>query len=204
MVHVPDDLEPEASHARHLSRPREQAHLADVEIAQDLRTDAVVAQIHSRFRWWLIRQGTLPQLLRRFRPVQQHQYAATCFGDSDKRGWNRPGVRAASVIEKVDHREWLVDTNQRLAVWCDLTKCQCEMRCVGQLVAKRDQPEIAMGSAYRPLAYSFHQTLYSAAIVNQVCDCPNLQSVTFRELGEIRQPGHRPVVLHDLAEHRSR
>src|SRR5215467_14335223 len=121
MVHVPDDLEPEASHARHLSRPRQQAHLADVEIAQDLRTDAIVAQIHSRFRWRLIRQGTLPQLLRRFRPMQQNQDAATCFGDSHKRGWNRPGVRAASVIEKIDHGEWLVDTNQRLAIWRNLT-----------------------------------------------------------------------------------
>ena len=45
---VAGHLEVEAGHARHLARLREQPHPADVEVAQDLRADAVVAQVHLR------------------------------------------------------------------------------------------------------------------------------------------------------------
>src|SRR6185436_5682981 len=44
-VLVAGHLEVEARHARHLARPREQPHAADVEVAQDLRADAVVAKV---------------------------------------------------------------------------------------------------------------------------------------------------------------
>ncbi len=43
-------FEVESRHARHLALPREQSHPADVQVAQDLRADAVVAQVHLRPR----------------------------------------------------------------------------------------------------------------------------------------------------------
>ncbi len=64
------DLEIESGHARHLAAPGEQAHLAYVQIAQNLCTDAVVAQIHFGVGGRLLADRALPQLLRRLRPVQ--------------------------------------------------------------------------------------------------------------------------------------
>src|SRR5439155_8343249 len=45
-LQVARHFESETGHAWHLARPREQSHPADVEVAQDLRPDAVVAQVH--------------------------------------------------------------------------------------------------------------------------------------------------------------
>ena len=50
LLDVAGDLEVEAGHARHLARLGEQPHPADVEVAQDLRADAVVAQVDLRRR----------------------------------------------------------------------------------------------------------------------------------------------------------
>src|SRR5215471_17894489 len=80
-VFVAQNLEPEACHARHLPRPRQQAHLADVEVAQYLRPDAVVSQIHARLGRRLIGTGPIAQFLRRLGSVQQHQHSVSCAGD---------------------------------------------------------------------------------------------------------------------------
>src|SRR5438067_12945661 len=46
-IGVTRDLQAEPRHARHLSRTRKEPHLTDLEIAQNLCADAVVAQIHA-------------------------------------------------------------------------------------------------------------------------------------------------------------
>ena len=42
---IAGDFQPEAGHARHLARAGQQPHLADAEVAQDLRADAVDARV---------------------------------------------------------------------------------------------------------------------------------------------------------------
>ena len=59
-----------------LRGPREHAHLADVQVAQDLRADAVVAQVHLGFRARLIGDCALAQFQRRLGTMQQHEHAA--------------------------------------------------------------------------------------------------------------------------------
>ena len=44
------DFEPVADHAGHAARAAEQLHARDAELAQDLRADAVGAQVHRRAR----------------------------------------------------------------------------------------------------------------------------------------------------------
>src|SRR6185369_5840050 len=44
-AHVAGDFEIEPRHAGHLARLGEKTHAADVQVAQDLRADAVVAQV---------------------------------------------------------------------------------------------------------------------------------------------------------------
>ena len=59
---VPGYFEIEARHARHLARLGEQPHSADVQVAQDLRADAVVAQVELRRDRRLLVQRAVAQL----------------------------------------------------------------------------------------------------------------------------------------------
>ena len=71
---TPGHFEVEARHAGHLAGLGEQPHLADIEIAQDLRADAVEPQVHAAP---LGRAGLAePRLerLARLVAVQQHHH----------------------------------------------------------------------------------------------------------------------------------
>jgi hypothetical protein len=52
------------------------------------------------------------------------------------------------------------------------------------------------------VSLSLEQLLRAAAVLDQVGDRTDLEAVLACEHDEIRQPRHRPVVLHDLAQHR--
>ena len=59
------DLEIESGHARHFASPCEQAHFPYVQVAQNLRADAVVAQIHFGVGGYLLTDRTLAQFAHR-------------------------------------------------------------------------------------------------------------------------------------------
>src|SRR5688500_17100951 len=85
-LQVPDDLEIEAGHARHATRQRKEAHLLDLEIAQDLGADAVIAKLHlRRRRVGTLRLNALEQLRTAFLPVQEHDDAAVRGSDRRER-----------------------------------------------------------------------------------------------------------------------
>ena len=92
-------FESETGHAWHLARPREQSHPADVEVAQDLRPDAVVAQVHLDVGPRLVGHGARSKLQRGFRAVQQNQDATLGLRQGRERRGYRPRVRAASMID---------------------------------------------------------------------------------------------------------
>src|ERR1043166_447938 len=196
-IGVTRDLQTEARHAGHLARPGEQPHLADIEVAQNLRADAVIAQVHPSLGRRLIGQRTLSELGRRLGPVQQNQHARSVAGDRRKRRGNRPRVRPAAAIEQVEYGQRLVHAHQRLALGRDRAAGQREMRGIGELVAIGHEPKLAFDRPYRALAEALDQPLRLVAIVNEIGDGADLQSVQARELDEIGQPGHGPVVLQD-------
>src|SRR5437762_2905918 len=72
---VPGDFESEAGHARHLARRRHQAHAADAEIAQDLRADAIDAQVGGATRRRAHVAETRLQRIGALAAVEQHHHA---------------------------------------------------------------------------------------------------------------------------------
>src|SRR5438477_12315127 len=98
----------------------------------------------------------------------------------------------------------LVGSHKGVTLGHDLPGRQRKMRRVGQLVAESDQSKIAFGGAYRPFAYALDQSLGLAAVMDQIDDRADLEPMLPRKLHEIRQPRHRTVIVHDLAQHRSR
>ena len=125
------DLEVEAGHARHAPRMRQQAHPAHAEVAQDLRADAVGAQVHrfaARAHGLRASRPSAPcvaprttarlceQRLGRRRAVQHDQRAFAVGGDLLQRPVDAPRVRAAVGDDQVERRQRLVHAHQRFAI----------------------------------------------------------------------------------------
>ena len=68
-------------------------------------------------------------------------------------------------------------------------------------LAVRDTAEAAVGRLQRALATRVDQRFGAAAIVDQVGDGADLQTVRVGELLQVGQARHAAVVLHDLADH---
>ncbi len=200
-LEVARHLQIEARHARHLARLRHQTHPSDVEIPENLRADAVVAEIHFRGHRRLVGERAAAQLLRAFRAVQQYDDAATGFGNRGQGSGDGPGMRRAALVEQVHHRKRLVDAHQRFGVGRQRSADQHEVRRIGKLVAVDDQPERAVRRHQRPFGKPLDQAFGAAAVMDQVGDRADLETVRLREQHEIGQARHRAVFLHDLADH---
>src|SRR6185295_11364922 len=111
-------LEAVAEQARHAARTAEQLHAADAEVAQDLRADAVRAQVERQrgladgaaARRERVRQQRLDGLA----AVEEHGGAALALLERSERARQRPRVLAEAGIEEVEHRKRLVDANEHL------------------------------------------------------------------------------------------
>src|SRR5215831_21119225 len=104
---VAGDLELPPGHARHLARRGHEPHFADLQIAQDLRADAVGEQLAAR---GLVRPrlgDALDQLRRAFGAVQQHDHALARAGDRRQRLVHGPGVLARPGLEEIEERQRL-------------------------------------------------------------------------------------------------
>src|SRR6187455_850457 len=103
---VAGHLEAVAEQARHAARAAEQLHPADAEIAQDLRADAVGAQVHRQRR--LARAAAARERARHERcgvlaAIEQHRSAALATLQRRERARQRPGVIAGAGVEQVEH-----------------------------------------------------------------------------------------------------
>ena len=89
----------------------------DAEIAQDLRADAVGAQVHRRLRGALRGRGHAGWQLREqrggvARAVEQHRYAARAALQRLQRARQRPRVAASGDVEQVHRGERFVHAHQ--------------------------------------------------------------------------------------------
>src|SRR5207247_10022171 len=101
----------------------------------------------------------------RFRRMQQHQDAPLAARKGSQRGWNRPRMRAAAVIDQVDHGERLMHADEGLELRHDLTARERQMRRVGELVPKRHQTKMPFCGPDGPLADTFNQPFGLTAVM---------------------------------------
>jgi hypothetical protein len=95
-----------------------------------------------------------------------------------------------------------VDADQDLLVFEDLTLYQGDVIDVVDVVLVDDGPELAtLLGGKRRLRRPAHQRLVPEAVLDQIGDGHDLESVPSREGDEVRHPRHGAVVVHDLADH---
>ncbi len=69
-----------------------------------------------------------------------------------------------------------------------------------QLLPEGDGDELAVGGRQPHAGDPLDQLLVPAPVLDQVCDGDHLQTVAGAVPDQVRDAGHRPVVVHDLAD----
>jgi hypothetical protein len=177
---VAGDFEVEAGHARHPPRTGQQFHLADPEIAQDLRTDAVDARVPTRrpdvCGDWLTEHGQ--KVLAAFGTMQQHDHAAplpapiAAWATSSENVWP-----LATRVKEVDHRERFMHTHQRLLIRANLAFGEHQMHFVRAAIGIRVQGELAVRRLYRFRQRALDQRLVPTAVMDQIGDGADLEAM---------------------------
>ena len=108
---------------------------------------------------------------------------------------------AALRAEHVARHALGVHADEHLLDAVDLALDEREMVLVVDLRAEPDRAELAMHGRKQDLGLALDQLLGAAPIRDQILDGAELQPMLPAELDEVGNPGHRPVVLHDLADH---
>ncbi len=126
------------------------------------------------------------------------------FGDQLHRVREQPGA-FGFLAEHVDEHRHGVHPHQGRLGRVHLALLQRDQLVAGRLVAEGHRPPFAAPTAGEAdFGGLFDQMVMLAAIGDQVADRADLQPVRLGEGDQIVHPRHRPVVLHDLADHARR
>src|SRR5216683_2934794 len=175
---VAGDFEPETRHARHLARRGHQPHAPDTEIAQDLRADAVEAQVHSAAAVRRARFGK-PRLQRlaRLRAVEEHHHSRARLPDGGERFADAPRMGARTGIEQVDHRQRLVHAHQNLSLRRRTALHEREVNRTEREIPIGHQMKTSPGRLDVALQDTLHQRFIAAAVLDQIGDGADLELV---------------------------
>ena len=175
----------------------QQHHLGDPEVEQDLRADAVVAQLGRRplgasHPAHPVGQAGGAGL------TQQHHDAPALGGDHRHRRVQPVGPVVGHDVHQQVNR---VHPHRHRTRGRDVAPHQHQVFCVFDRVGVDDRPPVAADGAHRgTLLDAADQLLGAPAVADQVGDGPELQAVVLRERHQLRQPGHGAVVAHHLAD----
>src|SRR5450759_3794691 len=159
-IGVTHHFQPESRHAR---------HLADIEVSQYLRADAVAARIPlcgllaSR-----IQGGTRAQILRCLATMQQHQYAGRRLSDFLHGLIHADRMRMIGLFQKIHHRKRFVYAHQSLGIMANITLHQGHMSALRGLVHVGPQFEFAISSLHLAPCHTLDQFLMLAAVLDEI------------------------------------
>src|SRR5262249_20405801 len=184
---------------------RQQHHLLDPEIDQDLGADAVVAQLAAGR---LDRLAGAPALLGEHdgrRLADQHHHAPALLGDVAHRGLDLATAAGVTLTQAIGEDVDGVTGHRDGPAGRGVPLHQRDVLGHRHLVDVDHAPEVAAVDAFeRRLAKSPHDRIVAPAIGDQVGDGADLEPVTLGETDEVVATGHGPVVVHDLADHARR
>src|SRR5450759_5016763 len=169
VIGVTHHFQPKSSHARHLVRGSQQTHLADIEVSQYLRADAVAARIPlcgllaSR-----IQGGARAQILRCLATMQQHQYAGRRMSDFLHGLIHADRMRMIGLFQKIHHRKRFVYAHQSLGIMANITLHQGHMSALRGLVHVGHQFEFAISSLHLAPCHTLDQFLMLAAVLDEI------------------------------------
>ena len=134
------------------------------------------------------------------RVPDQHDDSPTFFVDDPHRLVQkirpRPG-RSQNVVENVDG----MHTHQHRFGCRDIALHQCDVFGILDSIEIDHQLEFAAGLGL-DLGFdcAMNEIVVTAPIGDEVGDSRDLEPVKLRKLNEVRQPRHRAVIVHDLAD----
>ena len=97
-----------------------------------------------------------------------------------------------------------MDADEHVRVAVDVALDQRDVVLVVHQRAVADSDEVPEGGGQLGGHHALDELLVAAAVGDQVGDRDHLQAVALAEGDEVRHPGHRAVVVHDLADHAGR
>ena len=109
-------------------------------------------------------------------------------------------MHRAAHLQRVQYRQWFVHAHIHALLGIPLSLDQGQMQRATGTVAERMRRELAKGGVQRPCAHLLHQAFSAAAVFNQVGNGADLQAMLGRKQLQVRQAGHRAVILHDFAD----
>jgi len=103
-------------------------------------------------------------------------------------------------MEHVARQALRVNPDEHVLGSLDVALDERDVVLPGQLLAEGDRGELAVGGREAHRGGSLHQLLVAAAVLDQVGDRDHLQPVPLAVRDQIVDAGHRPVLVHDLAD----
>ena len=193
----------------------QQAQITKSQVNQNLRPDAILSQVCREAQplvglhgvqspvlqligLQLAQEANTPSLL-----SQIEQYSSPLLGDHTQCSLKLVPTVAAQGPQSIPGQTFRVDADQHWFLPRYLAHDQSH-GCVfvGDQVLVGHGGEVAESGGQSSLGHSLHQPLMLAPIFNQISNGDNLYTVLCGELLQTRDTGHRPILIHDLADYR--
>ena len=136
--------------------------------------------------------------------VQINENANALFGDPIERSVNHFAAIAASRSENIAERTSRVHAHQNIFLLSDIAANKREMTLIidsAHILNRLKNSRIGLET---PFAAALDKMFGFKAVANQLGDGNHFQPVNCAELGQMRNPGHGAVRIHDFANHAAR
>ena len=212
--HLLDDRQPVAVEPRELARiVREDADRRQPEVGEDLVADPPLPRVG--------REPEREVRLDRVEPVRLQLVGAELVEEADSAALLAHVQDDAAILLGLDARERVLEllaavaeervedvARQALGVHADedvlraldVALHERDVLLVREELAVRDRLELAELGRQPHRDDALDELLHAPAVLDEVGDGDHLQVVALAERREIRDAGHRPVVVHDLAD----
>ena len=194
----------------------EDADARQPEVDEDLRADAVVAQVDRQPELEvrvdrvvaLVLQLVGAQLVQQPDPApllgEVEQHAAALLLDHRQRRLELLAAVAAQRVEDVAGQALRVHADEHVLGAVDLALDHRDVVLVVDERAVADDGELAEAGRQPGRDDALDELVVAAPVGDQVGDRDHLQPVARAVALEVGDAGHRPVVVHDLADHAGR
>ena len=168
----------------------EQHHFGDAEVGEDLRADADIALLLARLPF----AGADPA-------GEDHDHARAVLAHSLHGALERALARARLAEHVVEHRN-RVDAGEGGLVGDHVALLEhIGLRARHAVAIGDHSPLAAIIRGESALAEAFDQVVVAHPVGDEIADRADLEVMLAGEGDQVVEPGHRPVLVHDLADH---
>src|SRR5688572_27432835 len=102
-------------------------------------------------------------------------------------------MRIVVYVKQIDYRERFVYPHQGFDIWINSAFDKRQVGCIRRLVQISNKPKLSMDSLYGAFGDAFDKAFRTAAVMDEICNCTNLEVVLYGKLNQIRKTGHAAI-----------